>query len=116
MGYAVYERNGRDCGYGVPSKCDQPGCEADINRGIDYCCGELPGGGEHGCGLYFCYKHLYSTKRGTICVRCRRWEKPYNPKPDTPEWLQWKLEDESWGQWRDENPEEVERIRELVSA
>jgi hypothetical protein len=28
-------------------------------------------------------------------------------KQDTNEWVRWKLEDESWQQWRDENPEEV---------
>ena len=42
MGYACYERNGRDQGYGVPAKCDHPGCDADIDRGIAYACGGEP--------------------------------------------------------------------------
>lgn len=47
----------RDIGYGVPSICDHPGCDKEIDRGFDFVCG-LPPYGENGCGLYFCNKHL----------------------------------------------------------
>ena len=48
----------RDIGYGLPAYCDHPGCMAEIDRGLAYVCGSEPYGGEHGCGLYFCDKHL----------------------------------------------------------
>lgn len=93
---------GRDIGYGVPSVCDQPGCMAVIDRGLAHVCtNEEPHGGEKGCGLYFCFAH-----RGE---RCRH--KGFKPTPDTPVWMAWKLEDDSWMQWRVENPAEADVIR-----
>jgi hypothetical protein len=40
----------------------------------------------------------------------------YRPSADKPEWLLHKLTDESWQQWRDENPNEVARIRADLAA
>lgn len=99
------ERWQRDIGYGVPAFCDHPKCHAKIDRGLSHVCAyEEPYGGDKGCGLYFCYKH----GAGAQCPRCARYKPPYkHPKPDHPDWVRHKLFDDSWAQWRDENPAEV---------
>ena len=111
MGWSIGydERWRRDIGYGVPATCDHPGCGEQIDRGLAYVCGGEPYGGERGCGLYFCYAHLYLYARlPQLCERCApRKKEPFEPTPDVPEWVHHKLTDESWQEWRDENPEEV---------
>ena len=103
----------RDIGYGVPAYCDAPGCTEEINRGLGYVCGAEPHGGEKGCGLFFCGEH---QKDGfQRCSRCHNYRDPYEAKPDHPKWIKWKLTDESWQRWRDENPEEVVKLRAQVS-
>lgn len=99
----------RDIGYGVPAICDHPGCGAAIDRGLSYVCGGEPYGGDRGCGLYFCSAHLKLHERlPQLCARCSpRVRKPFKPTLDTPEWINWKLTDESWAEWREENPEWV---------
>jgi hypothetical protein len=98
----------RDVGYGVPAYCDHPKCDKTIDRGLSYVCGCEPYGGDKGCGLYFGGKHLDASSR---CARCRtRKAKPFEAKPDHPEWIAHKLTHESWQQWRDENPAEVEQL------
>lgn len=62
MGYAYYVLpDGREAGYGVTAMCDRDDCNAEIDRGLDYLCGETPGQGgnadEPGCGGYFCARH-----------------------------------------------------------
>jgi hypothetical protein len=120
MSWAVgYDsRWGRDIGYGVPATCDHPGCGAAIDRGLAYvCAGSEPYGGEDGCGLYFCGEHmLIGGGVRQKCVRCEAGKPPYDPTPDTAEWIAWKLGDESWQPWRDENPEAVAAMRARVSA
>lgn len=112
------DRWNRDVGYGVPATCDHPGCNEKIDRGLSYVCGSEPHGGEHGCGLHFCGKHMWHrSPRGADrsvqnCHRCMTYKQPYKPKPDHPEWVAWKLTDESWSKWRDENPEWVDANRE----
>ncbi len=108
----------RDIGYGVPAWCDHPDCDEKIDRGLGYVCGGQPYGGDIGCGLYFCIDH----GGGTLCERCEElWLsinggeepadfKPFTPTPDRPEWIRHKLTDDSWQPWRDENPQEVERL------
>lgn len=63
MGYMFYMLgDGREAGYGVEATCDHEACNAPIDRGMSYLCGELTrkgDGGEHGCGGYFCETHLY---------------------------------------------------------
>jgi hypothetical protein len=119
----------RDIGYGVPSTCDQPGCDEKIDRGLGYVCGGDPMGGEHGCGLYFCCELVTvpfvdgiavdeiaddfnedDAEWVEVCERCSKNEQAFDPKPDTDEWLDWKLTDGSWQRWRDENPVEVAKI------
>ena len=96
----------RDIGYGVPASCDYPGCGEEIDRGLGYvCCDQQPYGGEDGCGLYFCGKHPGQ------CERCQAGKPPFEPTPDLPEWLNWKLTDESWAQWRAENPGKVSAMQ-----
>lgn len=99
----------RDVGYGVPAYCDHPKCNEVIDRGLAYvCCGQEPYGGEKGCGLYFCENHRDYKGR---CPKCRRYDyKPYKPKPDHPDWIHWKLTDESWAKWRNENPDWVAQM------
>jgi hypothetical protein len=95
----------RDVGYGVPAICDSPRCKAAIDRGLAYVCGGDVNGGEKGCGLYFCYKHLFFNGGGgpQQCSRCIDGKKPYKPKPDTAEWIEHKATDPSWEQWREES-------------
>lgn len=112
MGWAVgYDDNwSRDIGYGVPAWCDYPGCSEKIDRGLGYVCGNgEPYGGERGCGLFFCDKH----GGGHLCERCRVWPgaESFPAKPDHPDWIKHKLTDESWQEWRDEHPLEVEAMR-----
>lgn len=123
MGWQVgYDTNWkRDIGYGVPAICDRPACGEAIDRGLSFVCGSDPYGGEKGCGLYFCEAHLTGTRTVgdrwvRVCGRCDKGRPPYEPTPDTAEWLEWKLTDESWERWRLENPEQVERIRALAAA
>jgi hypothetical protein len=107
MGWSIgYDSKwNRDIGYGVPSICDHPSCNKEIDRGLSHVCGDAPYGGERGCGLYFCVDHQVGKHQR--CEQCTKRRKPFSPKPDTLEWLRWKLQDESWQQWRDENPAEL---------
>jgi hypothetical protein len=63
MGYGFYfitdnaTGEERPAGYYVEATCDKRGCDAEIDRGMGYCCGE-PGSFETGCGRYFCGSHL----------------------------------------------------------
>lgn len=118
MGWSIgYDDNRkRDIGYGVPSICDHPGCGKEIDRGLSYVCGGQPFGGEYGCGLYFCSDHRYPDGRDFQCERCRDGKEPFDPTPDTLEWVRWKLTDESWKQWREEHPDEVSALNEKVSG
>jgi hypothetical protein len=118
MGWSLgYDSNwGRDIGYGVPAYCDHPDCHEVIDRGLAHVCGSEPYGGERGCGLYFCPQHLGMTLHrrmpGHLCERCYpRIKKPFSAKPDHPTWMAFKLIDDSWADWRKENPEEVSRLK-----
>lgn len=123
MGWAVgYDSHwNRDIGYGVPAVCDHPRCNAAIDRGLGYVCGSDPYGGEHGCGLFFCGSHLLhrqtrSGKNVMNCHRCADHKPPYkHPKPDTAEWLEHKLTDPSWEEWRSTHPAEVAAAREALA-
>lgn len=62
MGYAHYTLpDGREAGYAVEATCDTDGCEAEIDRGLGYLCGEQPDGwrgeDDYGCGNYYCGPH-----------------------------------------------------------
>lgn len=108
----------RDIGYGVPAICDHPDCDREIDRGLAHVCGNEPYGGEHGCGLYFCEEHHphsffpedgeLDRERHALCDRCYHDKPPFEPKPDSAQWIHHKLADWSWASWRAENPEWVE--------
>ena len=108
MGWQVGFDQGwkRDVGYGVPSICDHPDCNEEINRGLGYACGKDVYGGEDGCGLFFCGKH--QTNYMQQCERCAAGLEPFAPKTDTQEWIDWKNTDESWAQWRDDEQQRSE--------
>lgn len=115
MGWSIgYDENHkRDIGYGVPAICDFPSCRKKIDRGLAFVCGGEPYGGEMGCGLFFCEKHraYYDLESDEVspqlCERCGTGQEPFTPQPDTQEWINWKLTDDSWADWRAENPEFV---------
>lgn len=128
MGWAVgYDETWkRDIGYGVPAYCDHPGCNAKIDRGLSHvCCEQQPYGGEHGCGLYFCGKHLgfyceatdeLEDAFGPCCERCAKGPgNPFPPTPEHPEWMEHKLHDPSWEPWRKEHPKETSAIRKVMA-
>jgi hypothetical protein len=115
MGWAVcydHDRK-RDVGYGIPCRCEHPECNRRIDRGLAHACGGEHGGGERGCGLYFCGHHLMAD--GHVCERCAKRRKPFAEKPDMKTWMQHKLRDPSWQQWRDENPAEVATIKKQLA-
>ena len=59
---------------------------------------------------------MMSVRLPQLCERYKARKKPFDKKPDHPKWIQWKLTDESWEQWRQENPEEVHRIQEILKS
>jgi len=104
----------RDIGYGVPSICDHPDCNEEIDRGLSYVCGGEPYGGERGCGLFFCGEHLfYDGVRTHLCERCIENKPQFTKKPDVKEWIEWKLSDDSWSEWRSENVDKVNELKEI---
>lgn len=113
MGYS--HKHKRDVGYGVPAICEHPECTNEIDRGLAYVCGDMHDGGEYGCGLYFCGEHLLMPmgKRddcGQLCERCLPGDEggdPFDPKPDTQQWIDWKETDPSWQKWRDERDNQL---------
>ncbi|SDK79467.1 hypothetical protein [Streptomyces indicus] len=76
MGYALYtvHRNGEeiDAGYSVEATCEEPECSEQIDRGLAYLCGAIPGGDEYGCGGYFCGAHLYTALASVPAHQCSR--------------------------------------------
>jgi len=131
MGYQVYSiGHHRFGGYGVPAICEHPDCNEKIDRGIPYACGGEPFS-ERGCDRYFCSKHREyeafdengekcsheedcDCEAVELCERCARGEEPFPYKPEDPEWVEHLLTDESWQEWRDENPEEVKELQKLI--
>lgn len=114
MGWSLgFDSNwNRDIGYGVPAYCDKPGCMVEIDRGLSFVCGGEPYGGEKGCGLYFCAKHLNMFSQ---CPRCRNYKLPYRKiSREHPDWIKHKLKHYSWAKWRKTNPTEVKRLKALL--
>ncbi len=117
MGYQVYKVGQRWGGYGVPVICEHPDCNEEIDRGMAYACGGEPFS-ERGCDRYFCGKHLiyhnFNMGKGRaiypVCEKCDKFKDPFPYKPEHPTWVKHLLKDESWAEWRKENPEEVEML------
>jgi len=119
MGYTVYQDPTPNpwAGYGVRAPCEVTGCDEQIDRGMAWeCetvheCKYLLNGvevgpteewdeeierEEEGCYLFFCSAH-----------EGHRLHHDAQPKPDSLEWEARMLTDESWEQWRTENPTKV---------
>ena len=118
------DKNQRDIGYGVPATCDHPDCDEMINRGLGYVCGGEAYGGDYGCGLFFCAEHRNYTEfeddAVEVCERCAALIKDesadidlFKPKTDVQQWIQHKLNDESWQKWREKNPDWVAKNRNI---
>lgn len=81
MGWAYGVIDGREVGYSVQATCDHPECSAEIDRGLSYFCGNIPGDGLC-CGGFFCSNHLsyvFWNSEGDrprqVCEACRKeWE------------------------------------------
>lgn len=119
MGWAIGfdSKWNRDVGFGVPAYCDHPKCDRVIDRGLGYVCGGDVYGGEYGCGLFFCGHHLLMGVHAYVCKRCYTYKPPYKRiKVDHPTWVTWKLTDASWEQWRNEHPQEVDRMRRQIKG
>jgi hypothetical protein len=140
MGWAVGERDGRHIGYGVPAECEQPECRVDIDRGLDFACGGgVTGKYENNCGRFFCHGHLYyvavvdgelvldddlteeqrfddDLEWVAVCARCATRKDPFPMKPDSREWAIHVLNDISWAEWREDNPQRVNAMRQIVEA
>jgi hypothetical protein len=79
MGFSRYDTPMGPAGYGVDDACHEPGCTAPIDRGLSFCCGDNPGGGdEDGCGRWFCERHLSYVlaahpghRAAQLCRACR---------------------------------------------
>ena len=117
MGYSLYKVGDRWAGYGVPTFCEHPGCNKEIDRGMAYACGGEPFS-EGGCDRYFCSKHrvYHSFNVGggrqemEVCERCAKHKSPFPYKPEHPDWIKHLLTDASWKEWREDNPEEVKKL------
>jgi hypothetical protein len=111
MGWSIgYDTDwDRDIGYGVPAICDHPKCKKEIDRGLGYVCGGQPYGGEKGCGLYFCGEHLSGYPQ--LCERCRKHKELFKAKPDLIRWVEFKLTDESWKNWRTKHKKKVQSMK-----
>lgn len=70
-GHCGEDDRGRPIGYAIPATCDEAGCEKAIDRGLSYVCGGMHGGGEWGCGGYFCEGHLWMGPDSWLCRSCR---------------------------------------------
>ncbi|MDX2265467.1 MAG: hypothetical protein NW215_10905 [Hyphomicrobiales bacterium] len=68
------DSQGRPIGYAHAAICDHPGCDAEIDRGLDYACGDEHGPGDVSCEKYFCWKHRTMVDTGGrsvfICEAC----------------------------------------------
>lgn len=93
MGYAFYEAVDRPAGYGVLATCDKRGCEAEIDRGLGYLCGDEPDGHGRstGCGFYFCDEHLGGVGERGGCEHRQRhaWGKTLSCMAETGERDAW---------------------------
>lgn len=133
MGYQVYKVGKRWGGYGVPTICEHPDCNEEIDRGVSHACGGEPFS-ELGCDRYFCGKHknyeYWDPAAGRwcrhrndcecdlveVCERCRKNKSPFPYKPEHPDWVKHLLKDPSWGEWRKKNPAEVNELKDLKNT
>ncbi len=67
------DSKGRPIGYAHEATCDEPGCDATIDRGLSYACGGMHGDDdpEGSCEGYFCSAHLVHTNGPSAAPMCR---------------------------------------------
>lgn len=113
----------RHIGYGVPALCDQPGCAAEIDRGLSYACGGGVVETVENCGLFFCSDHLNhfvgdddTDEFGYVCERCANKGEPFEPSPDVAAWASHVLTDPSWQEWREQNPDWAAKMRVILDG
>ena len=60
-------------------------------------CGGHHGNTDNGCGLYFCNNHANNTMfyvgeepRDALCDQCIQGDRPFTPKEDVSDWLEFK--------------------------
>ncbi len=72
------DSEGRPIGYVFEAVCDEPGCDAKIDRGLSYACGDMHGATEAGCEEYFCEQHrqnyvdVGSGRYEMVCNACAK--------------------------------------------
>lgn len=81
------DSDGRPIGYVFPATCDHPGCEAEIDRGLSYVCGDMHGASECSCEGYFCHEHQTGCVEvgghiQTVCAEC------HQNLIDDPDWIE----------------------------
>ena len=107
MGWAVgwdFD-HGRHRGYGVPAYCDAKGCSVEIDRGLGYV-----------CECWRCYDEEDDLSVTTfVCGEHTCADVDWADVPEHPTWLEHVLTDDSWEQWRTENPARVLAYREALS-
>lgn len=77
------DSRGRNIGYMHAARCDHPGCNKKIDRGLAYACGGMHGDcGGSACEGYFCADHLYfaetlpgssaesDLRQSQVCAEC----------------------------------------------
>ena len=83
------DRNGRPIGYAFEAKCDHPGCDKDIDRGLDFACGGMHGEDEYSCEKYYCWDHrdfiaidcISGVTGAHVCSECKKlWEEQHLPE------------------------------------
>ena len=104
MGYSVYWANGRWQGYGVIAICDHKKCLTGIDRGLSF--QHISDKDNSPPSVFCCEKHEYANPG----------QFELNLDKESPDWLKHVLEDESWEGWRTENPEMVEKYKQLHSG
>lgn len=87
------DSKGRPIGYAHEATCDHPGCNAKIDRGLSYACGDMHGDDEISCEGYFCSAHKQNiiespdARMGTVavCDECyaKALEAGYDPETNT---------------------------------
>lgn len=135
------ENQNRDVGYAVPAICDHPGCTAEIDRGIAYMCCEISPDHHATCGGFYCAYHRESYIYGDELddmdeseleahnidkdsdavaeaiddgdiVKCLH--EPIEKGKENAAWLEHCLKDETWQDWRNENPAMVTAYQEAL--
>lgn len=82
-GHCGTDDKGREIGYCIQATCDEPGCDAEVDRGLAYVCGRMHGGDEYTCGGYFCEKHLFCGEaNGEVFSCCQKCHDTLPPDPE----------------------------------